>query len=111
MRLGVMATQVSSSLSEKQAQGHGFWFNSKSRTKTEIFQLVEYVVWNHEVVGSSPAFCTKRFVGIMVISQIVDLLSRVRFPYEPQDVGFSLFGKVSHCECEEQGSIPEVNRK
>lgn len=54
-----MATQVSSSLSEKQAQGHRFWFNSKSRTKTEIFQLVEYVVWNHEVVGSSPAFCTK----------------------------------------------------
>ena len=26
------------------------------------------------------------------------------------NVDFSLTGKVSHCECEEQGSSPEVNR-
>ncbi len=26
------------------------------------------------------------------------------------NVGFSLFGKVSHCECAEQGSNPEVNQ-
>lgn len=26
-------------------------------------------------------------------------------------VGFSLFGKASHCDCGEQGSIPGVNQK
>ena len=32
-------------------------------------------------------------------------------PVTEQDVVFSLFGKASHCECEEQGSIPGDNRK
>jgi hypothetical protein len=32
-------------------------------------------------------------------------------PVPVADVVFSLFGKATHCECEEQGSIPGDNQK
>jgi hypothetical protein len=32
----------------------------------EVFQLVEYVIWNHEVVSSSLAFYTNWSVCLMV---------------------------------------------
>lgn len=31
-------------------------------------------------------------------------------PFSITNVGFSLTGKASHCECEEQGSSPGVNQ-
>ena len=50
----------------------------------EVFQLVEYVFWKHEVAGSSPAFYTNVVAG--------------------------LTGKAPHCESGEQGSSPGINR-
>lgn len=43
----------------------------------------------------------------MATCSTVSRVLRVRFSYEPQHGVFSLFGKVSDCESEEQGSIPE----
>lgn len=50
----------------------------------EAFRLGGYSIWIGEVAGSNPVFYTN------VVS--------------------SLSGKVSHCECEEQGSIPGDNQ-
>ena len=49
----------------------------------------------------------------MVTYKNLTLGLQVRFlPWrKEQDVVFSLFGKASHCGCEEQGSIPGDNRK
>ena len=41
------------------------------------------------------------FVGVMVTSQIVDLLPRVQFPYGPHLLLLA-FGKGLYRECEEQ---------
>jgi hypothetical protein len=55
------------------------------------FQLAGYSAWNGEDAGSSPACYTN--------------------PTPISLVGFSLFGKASHCGCEESGSIPGVNQE
>jgi hypothetical protein len=40
------------------AAGRFFKTLSHKRENIEVFQLVEYVPWKHEVAGSSPAFYT-----------------------------------------------------
>lgn len=47
----------------------------------------------------------------MVTFSTVSREPRVRFSYKPQNGVFSLFGKISNCEFEEQGSIPENTQK
>ncbi len=68
----------------------GRLFLSSSLIKNiEVFRLAGYYTWTGEAVPIAIGiFYTivnnKRFVGVTVTSQIVDLLQRVRFPYEPQ---------------------------
>ena len=111
-----------------------------SKQNIEAFRLAGYSTWTGEAVGSNPAFYTiaknERFVSVMAnitdcrsvatgsipvrtakivkwcngntsVSEIEDdssILSLIA------NVGSSLYGKVAHCECEEQGSIPGVNQ-
>ncbi len=47
----------------------------------------------------------------MVSISVFDTDSIGSNPFSTTNVGFSLTGKVPHCECGEQGSIPGVNQK
>ena len=73
------------------------------------FQLAGYSAWNGEDAGSSPACYTVGWCnGSISESDSEDVGSN---PTPISLVGFSLFGKASHCGCGEQGSIPGVNRE
>ena len=96
------------------------------------FQLAGYSAWNGEDAGSSPA-CYTQSVRLTARTQDFHSCNTGSIPVqitvgwcngnisdsESEDVGsnptpisivgFSLFGKASHCGCGEQGSKPEVN--
>ena len=58
--------------------------------------LIEPTISLDGVMGNTPEF------GSGILSSNLSPVSK--------DVGFSLSGKVPHCECGEQGSSPGVNQ-
>ena len=86
---GKQATPVYAAALRCEMQQGRLFLSSSLIKNIEVFRLAGYSTWTGEAVPIAIGiFYTiannERFVGVTVTSQIVDLLQRVRFLYEPQ---------------------------
>ena len=63
-----------------------------------------------EAMSSILIRTAKMLSGAMVSISVFDTDDIGSNPFSIANVGFSLTGKVPHCECGEQGSSPGVNQ-